>query len=106
MDDEGRSVVRLETHLQVSDAAREYAESTDSDIKQERMYSTISADCKVSVDIPTHCIDDYNKPPDVNCAHERTGDVHAGNAFSRHRDGCRGHMAKCLQSGRCEEHRQ
>ena len=106
MDDEGRSFVRLETHLQVSDAAREYSGSTDSDIKHERMYSAISADCEVSADIPTHCIDDYSMHQGVKCVHERPEDVHAGNASSRQRDGFHGHMVNCSTSVKCEEHRQ
>ena len=106
MDDEGRSFVRLETHLQVSDAAREYSGSTDSDIKQERMYSAISAHCEVTADIPTHCIDDYNIHQGVKCVHERPEDVQAGNASSRQRDGFHGHMVNCSTSVKCEEPRQ
>ena len=104
MDDEGRSVVRSETHLQVSDAAREYSESTDSDIKQDRMNCAISADCEVTADIPTHCIDDYNIHQGVKCVHERPEYVHAGDAYSRQGDS--GHMVNCLPSVKREEHRQ
>ena len=106
MDEEGKSTVRLESHLQVSDAAREYSESTDSNIEQDRMYSAISADCELSADIPTYCIDDYNIPQGVKCAHERPEDVHIVNAYSRQTNGIHGHMVKCLSSVKCEEHRQ
>ena len=106
MDDEGRIIVRLETNLQVSDAEREYYESTDSDIMQDRMYSAISADCEVSADIPTHCMNDYNVPQVVKCAHERPEDVQADNAYGRQGDVNHGHMAKSLPGVKCEEHRQ
>ena len=60
MDGEGKHDVHSETHLQVSDAACKYSESTDSDVEQKKMNSVVSSDCEMSAHIPTHLLDDYN----------------------------------------------
>ena len=101
MDNEGKHDIRLDTHLQVSDAACEYSESTDSDIEENKIYSAVSADCEISDDLPTHRVDDYN-----TCAHERSEDVQTSHAYSRQVDGIHGHMVKCLPGLKCEEHIQ
>ena len=105
MDDEGKHDANLETHLQVSDAACEYAESTDSDIKQNKMYSAESADCGISVDIPIHCMDDYNVLQCATYYHKRPADVEASDVYNRHGDGIQGHIVNCFPSVKCEEHR-
>ena len=105
-EEEGKSIVRLETHFQVSRAAYEFSEYTGSEIKQYVMDSTVSADREVSVDIPTHCMNDYNIHQGIKCAHERSEDVQSGDDYSRQGDGIHGHMLKCLSSVKCEEHRQ
>ena len=108
MDDEGKHDVHSNTHLQVSDAACEYSESTDSDIGENKMYSAVSSDCEMSADIPTHRMDDYNVSQVTTPAHERQQDgqedVQAGDGYSRQGDS--GHMVKCLLSVECEEHIQ
>ena len=82
MDDEDKHDVHSETHLQVSDAACEHSESTDSDIRQKnKIYSAESADCGMSTDIPIHCIDDYNVLQGIRCAREQPEDVQAASAF-------------------------
>ena len=106
MDDEGKHAVHSETHLLVSDAASEHAESTDSDIKQNKMYSAVSADCDMFAGIPTHRVDDCNVSQCITYAHERPEDVQAGDAHSRQVDGIHGNMVKCLLSVKCEEHSQ
>ena len=98
MDDEGKQDVPSNTHLQVSYAACEYSESTDSDIEENKMYSAVSSDCEMSADIPTHRMDDYNVSQVTTPAHERQEDVQedvqAGDGYSRQGDS--GHMVKCL----------
>ena len=106
MDDEGKHEVHSATHLQVSDAACEYSESTDSDIQQNKMYSAESADCGMSANIPIHCMDDYNVLQGINCAREPSEDVQAANAVCRQGYGIHGHMVKCLPRVKCEERRQ
>ena len=103
MDAEGKLGTRLDIHLQVTDAACEYSEATDLDIKQNEMYSAESADCGMSVDIPIHCIDDYNVLHGITCAREQSEDVQADNAFCRQGYGIHGHMVKCLPLVKCEE---
>ena len=87
MDAEGKLGTRLDIHLQVTDAACEYSEATDLDIKQNKMYSAEAADCGMSADIPIHCIDDYNVLHGITCAREQSEDVQADNAFCRQRYG-------------------
>ena len=104
--DVGKHDVHSATHLQlqVSDAACEYSESTDSDMQQNKMYSAESADCDMSADIPIHCMDDYNVLQGITCAREPPEDVQA--AFCRQGYGIHGHMGKCLPRVKCEERRQ
>ena len=108
MDDEGKHDVHSATHLQlqVSDAACDYSESTDADIQQNKMYSAQSADCGLSVDIPIHCMDDFNILQGITCAREPSEDVQAANAFCRQGYGIHGHMVKYLPHVKCEERRQ
>ena len=106
MDDEGKYDVHSATHLQVSEAACDYSESIDSDIQQHKMYSVESSDCDMSVDIPIHCMDDYNVLQGITCAREPPEDVQAANAFCRQGYGSHGHMVKCLPHVKCEERRQ
>ena len=106
MDDEGKHDVHSNTHLQISDAAFEHSDSTDSDIKQNKMYSAESADCGMSVDIPIHCTDDYNVLQGMTYAREQPEDVQADNAFCRQIYGIHGHMVKCLSRVKCEGHMQ
>ena len=106
MDDEDKHDVHSETHLQVSDAACKYSESTDSDVEQTKMYSAISSDCEMSADFSTHRVADYNVLPGIACVHERPEDVQTNDVYSRQVDDIHGHTAKCLISVKCEEHRQ
>ena len=94
MDDEGKHDVHSDNHLQVSDAACDYSESTDSDIQQHKMYSAESADCGMSADIPIHCMDDYNVLQGITCAREPPEDVQAANTFCRQGYGIHGHMVR------------
>ena len=105
MDDEGKHYVQSETHLQVSDAASEHAESTDSDIEQNQMYAAVSSDCEMSAYLSTHRVDDCNVLQGMTRAHERPEDVQTGDVYSRQVDGMHGHTDKCLISEKCEEHR-
>ena len=106
MDDEGKLGTRLDIHLHVTDAACEYSESTDSDIKQNKMYSAESADCGISVDITIHSMDDYNVLKCTTCYHKRPVDVEASDVYNRQGDCIHGHMVNCFPSVKCEEHRQ
>ena len=105
MDDEDKHDVRLEARPQVSYSAWGYSESTDSNIKQYQMYSTVAADCEVSTDIPTQRMGDYNILDGTQCAHERPEDTQA-DTNCNHGDGIRDHVVKCLASVKCEDHRQ
>ena len=106
MDDEGKHDAHSETRLQVSYAASEHAESTDSDIEQNKMYSAISSDWEMSADFSTHRVADYNVLQGITCAHERPEDTQTGDVSSRQVAGSHGHKVKCLISVKCEEHRQ
>ena len=106
MDDEGKHEVHSDIHLQVSKAACDYSESTDSDIQQHKMYSAESSDCGMSADIPIHCMDDYNVLQGITCARQPPEDVQAANAFCRQGYGIHGHVVKCLPRVKCEERRQ
>ena len=106
MDTEAKHEVHSDIHLQVSEAACDYSESTDSDIQQNKMYSAESADCGLSVDIPIHCMDDYNILQGITCAREPPEDVQAANAFCRQGYGIHGHIVQCLPHVKCEERRQ
>ena len=106
MDKEAKHEVHSDIHLQVSYAACEYSESTDSDIQQNKMYSAESADCGMSADIPIHCMDDYNILQGITCAREPPEDVQAANAFCRQGYGIHGHIVQCLPHVKCEERRQ
>ena len=103
MDDGGKPDVHLELNLQVSDAACEYSVSTDSDIKQDRMSSTVSTDCEESVDIPEHCMFDYNILHGIKCEHERPEEMQTDNAYGRQGDHIQGHVVQCLQTVKLEE---
>ena len=105
MDDEDKHGARLETQLQVTDAACENSESTDSDMVQNKMYYAAYADCDMSADKPIHCMGDCNISQGMTYAHERPEDV-AGDAYSRQGDGIHGHIVKCMLSVKCEEHSQ
>ena len=59
------------------------------------MYSTVTADREVSVDITKHCTDDYNIRQAVECSRERPKDVQSGEADSRQGDGIHGRIEKC-----------
>ena len=106
MDKEANHEVHSDIHLQVSDAACDYSESTDSDIQQHKIYSAQSADCGLSADIPIHCMDDCNVLQGITCALEPPEDVQAANAFCRQGYGIHGHMVKYLPHVKCEERRQ
>ena len=106
MDKEAKHEVHSDIHLQVSDAACDYSESTDSDIQQHKIYSAQSADCGLSADIPIHCMDDFNILQGINCAREPSEDVQAANAVCRQGYGIHGHMVKYLPHVKCEERRQ
>ena len=106
MDDEGKHDVHSATHLQVSDAACDNSESTDSDIQQNKMYSAESADCGMSADIPIHCMDDFNILQGITRTRQPPEDVQAANAFCRQGYGIHGRMVKCLPRVKCEERRQ
>ena len=81
MDAEAKHDVHSETHLQVSDAACEYSESSDSDIEQNKMYSAVYSDCEMSADFQKHRVDDYNI---LQCiTYTRQEDVQAGDAYSQ-----------------------
>ena len=89
MDDEGKHDVQRRrpfrdplSDLQVSDAACEYSESTDSDIEQNRVYSAESAHCGKTADIPIHRMDDYNVLQGMTCAHKLLEDAQAGDEQS------------------------
>ena len=103
MDDECKHDAHPETHLQVSAAACEYSESTDSDIKQNKMYSAESADCGMSADNPLHCTGDFNVLHGITCAREQSEDILADNAFCQQGYRIHGHMVKCLPLVKCEE---
>ena len=103
MDDEDKHDVHSDNHLQVSDAACDYYESTDSDIQQHKMYSAESADCGMSADITIHCMDDYSVLQGITCAREPPEDVQAANTFCQQGYGIHGHMVKCLPRVKCEE---
>ena len=100
MDNDGKHCARLETELQVTDAAYGYSESTDSDTMHNKMYYAAYADCDMSADKPTHCMDDYNVLHGTKCAHEPPKDVQAGDAYSRQVDGSHGHNGEMFT--RCE----
>ena len=106
MDDGGKPDVYLELNLQVSDAACEYSVSTDSDIKQYRMSSTVSTDCEASVDIPEHCMFDYNILHGIKCEHERPEEMQTDNAYDRQGYHIQGHVVQCLQTVKLEENGQ
>ena len=106
MDGEDKHDVRLENRPQVSESAWEYSEPTDAGIKHENIYSMVAADCELSTDIPTRCMDDYNILKGIQCAHERPEDTQADTDYNRQGDGIRGHMVKCLPGVKGEEHRQ
>ena len=106
MDDGGKPDVHLELNLQVSDAACEYSVSTDSDIKQDRMSSTVSTDCEESADIPEHCMFDYNILHGIKCEHERPEEMQTDNAYGRQGDHIQGHVVQCLQTVKLEENGQ
>ena len=57
--------------------------STDSDIKQDSMYSTVSTDCEVSADIPGHCMFDYNVLHGIQYEQERPEEMQTDNAYGR-----------------------
>ena len=94
--------VHLELNLQVSDAACEYSVSTDSDIKQDRMSSTVSTDCEESADIPEHCMFDYNILHGIKCEHERPEEMQTDNVYGRQGDHIQGHVVQCLQTVKVE----
>ena len=98
--------VHLELNLQVSDAACEYSVSTDSDIKQDRMSSTVSTDCEESADIPEDCMFDYNMLHGIKCEHERPEEMQTDNAYGRQGDDIQGHVVQCLPSVKWEENVQ
>ena len=106
MDDGGTHDVRFEMNLQVSDAACEYSVSTDSDIKQYLMSSTILTDCEVSADIPEHCMFDFNILHGIKYEHEQPEEVRTDNAYGRQGDDIQGHVGLCLSSVKSEENRQ
>ena len=104
MDDEDKCG-SLENRPQVSDSPWEYSESTDSGIKQNTLYYTVAADCEVSTDITTHCMDGYSMLKGIQCAQEWPEDTQADTDYNQQEDGIRGHMVKCLPGVKCEEHR-
>ena len=106
MDDEGTHNVHSEIRLQVSDAACEHSESTDSDIEQNKMYAAVSSDCEMSADVSTHRVADYNVLQGTTCAHERPEYVQTGDVYSRQVDNIHGHKVRSLLSVKCEEQRQ
>ena len=106
LDGEDIHDVRLKTRLQVSDSAWENSEATDSNIKQDELYSTVAAECAVSTDITTHCMYDCNMLKSIKHAGEQPYDTQAGNDYNRQGDGIHDHVVKCLPSVKCEEHRQ
>ena len=101
MDDEDKHNVRLETRSQVSESAWEYSESTDSDIKQDNMYATVTGDCDVSTNIPTQCMDDYNMLKSMKHAHGWPDGRQTYTDYNQ-----QGDMVKCLPSVKCEGHSQ
>ena len=106
MDDGGKPDVHLEFNLHISDAACEYSVSTDSDIKQDRMSSTVSIDFEESADIPEHCIFDYNILHGIKCEHERPEEMQTDNAYGRQGDDIQGHVVQCFPSVKSEENTQ
>ena len=107
MDDEDKHDIHLENHPQVSDSAWGYSEPTGSDIKQDEIYCTdAEADCEVSADITTDCMDDYNMLKSIKHARGQTDDTRADNDYNLQRDGIHDDVVTCLPSVKCEEHRQ
>ena len=80
--------------------------STNPDIKQHIMSSTVSTDCEVSADIPEHCMFDYNILHSLKCEHERPEDMRTNNSYGRQEDDIQGHVVQCLPSVKSEETRQ
>ena len=106
MDDGGKHDVCLEMNFQVSDAACEWSVSTDSDIKHNRMSSTVSTDCEVSADIPEHCMFDYNVLHGIKYEHERPEEMHTDNAYGRQGYDIQGQVVQRLKSVKWEENIQ
>ena len=107
MDGEDKHAVCLETRLQVSESAWEYSDSTGSYIKHGETFPAVAADCEVSTDNTTRCMDDYNMLKCLKPAHEQRPDGTQADTDYNQQVGCiHDHMVKCFPCVKCEEHRQ
>ena len=59
MDDNDKHGVRGEIGSQLSEATKVIIQPTDSDINQDRVRSTVSANSGLSAHMPTCCTDNY-----------------------------------------------